>query len=1021
VSESDWFGAEEAGSPGGAGAGRAGAGTRLPRRRGPLVPTLLVLVGIGIVLSIVAQFWTEVLWFDSVGFRSVFMTELGAKLLLGIVGGLLTAAIVGSSLVIAYRTRPIYAPTTPDQDALERYREAIEPLRRVGTIGVPLVVGFLSGLGASSQWETLLLWRNGVPFGKTDPQFNMDIGFFVFTLPWLTFVIAYLSMALIIGTLVAAFTHYVFGGLQFQGRNRRTTSAARLHLSALLAAIVLVRAASYWVDRYSLTTKSTDLMTGIQYTDANAVLPTKAILALASVMCALMFLSVIWTKSWRLPIVGVVGLVLVSIIVGGIFPALIQSLKVKPSEKSIEAPYLANNIAATRDAFGLSNIQTTNYNAATTATQGQLRNDTTTVPGIRIIDPNVVAPTYQQLQAGKNYYRFADSLDVDRYVVDGKLSDTVIAVRELYLDGVPEGQRNWLNDHTVYTHGYGLVAAYGNRKDVDGKPVFFEENIPSTGKLGTFEPRIYFGEESPEYSIVGAASGSGAREFDYPNSSAAGQANNTYAGQGGVEIGSLARKMAYALKYREANFLLSDAVNPDSRLLDHRTPRERVARVAPWLTLDGNAYPAVVDGKVQWILDGYTTTADYPNSSLTSVESATSDSVTQTRSSVKAINAGQVNYMRNSVKATVDAFDGSVHLYAWDETDPMLKAWSGAFPGTVEPLTSISASLMSHLRYPEDLFKVQREILARYHVTTPDSFYGGNDFWKVPVDPTKDVRTTDQPPYYLSIAMPGQKDPSFSLTTSFMPTGTREVLSGFLAVDSNAGSAKGERRAGYGQLRLLELPRDSNVRGPGQVQNDISSSSVVQAEGGLTLSQFLNLQRQVGSTVVLGNLLTLPVGGGLLYVEPIYVQAKTTSAYPLNRAVIAAFGDKLAWSTTLDGALDALFGGNAGATSGDSTPTNPTTPGTPTTPAPPAGTANNPALAQALTDAQKALTDGDAALKAGDFTKYGEAQARLKAAIAAAIAASPNGGSVTLTPGGTPTVTPGSPGAAPTPAPSASG
>ena len=679
VNERDWYGGEEPHSGGGGGAGGAATQPRTPRRRGPLVPTLLALVGLGIVLSIVAQFWNEVLWFDSVQLRSVFTTELGAKLLLGIVGGIITAAIVGSSLIIAYRSRPIYAPTTPDQDPLKRYREAIEPLRQVGTIGVPLVVGLLSGLGASAQWQTYLLWRNGVPFGKTDPQLHMDVGFFVFTLPWLTFVIGYLSMALVIGTTAAAFTHYVFGGLQFQGRNRSTTSAARLHLSALFAAIVLVRAASYWLERYSLTTKSTDLMTGIQYTDSSAVLPIKSILAIASIMCALMFLTVIWTKSWRLPIIGVVGLVVVSIVAGGIIPALIQSLNVKPSEKSLEAPYLANNIAATRDAFGLSNIESTAYNAATKASQGQLRNDTTTVPGIRIIDPNVVSPTYQQLQAGKSYYQFADSLDVDRYTVDGKLSDTVIAVRELNLDGVPAAQRNWLNDHTVYTHGVGLVAAYGNRKDVDGKPVFFEQSIPSTGKLGTFEPRIYFGESSPEYSIVGAANGASAREFDYPNGSAAGQANNTYAGQGGVAIGSVPRKIAYALKYREANFLLSDAVNGDSRLLDHRSPRERVGRVAPWLTLDGNAYPAVVDGRVQWIVDGYTTTANYPNSSQTSIESATSDSVTQTRSSVRAINAGQINYIRNSVKATVDA-DDSVPLRVGRDR-PDAQGLDGGLPG----------------------------------------------------------------------------------------------------------------------------------------------------------------------------------------------------------------------------------------------------------------------------------------------------------------------------------------------------
>ncbi|MEP6800085.1 MAG: UPF0182 family protein [Lapillicoccus sp.] len=1007
MSERGWFGDAPDSEEGGGGGGEA-ATVRTERRRGPLVPTLLVLVVLAIVGTIVAQVWTEVLWFDSVGFRSVFTTELGAKLLVGILGGLVVAGVVASSLVIAYRTRPIYVPN-PDQDSMERYREAIEPLRRAGTIGVPLVIGLLTGLGAAGEWQTFLLWRNGVPFGKTDPEFGMDLGFFVFTLPWLSFVVGFVSMALIIGLIVAAFTHYVFGALHFAPGNRRTTSAARLHLSILLAGIVLVRAASYLLERYSLTTKSTDLMTGIQYTDATAVLPTKAILAIASVMCAAMFLSVIWTKSWRLPIIGVIGLVVAAIVVGGIIPALIQSLRVNPSEKSLEAPYLANNIQATRDAYGLSGIETTPYAATTTASQGQLRSDTGTVPGIRLIDPNVVAPTYQQLQAGKSYYRFPDTLDVDRYTIDGKVSDAVVGARELDLDGVPAGQRNWLNDHTVYTHGYGLVAAYGNRKDADGKPVFFEQGIPTSGKLGDFQPRIYFGEQSPEYSIVGAQQGAQAREFDYPaDGTSAGQTNtdqvnNTYTGSGGVEIGSLARKLAYAIKYREANFLLSDAVNTSSRLLDHRTPRERVERVAPWLTLDGNAYPTVVDGKVLWVLDGYTTTADYPNSRLTSVQAATSDSITTARTAVQSIDVGQINYIRNSVKATVDAYDGSVHLYAWDSTDPMLKAWSAAFPGTVQPITDISAALMSHLRYPEDLFKVQREILARYHVTEPGTFYGSNDLWKIPTDPTKDPRSTDQPPYYLSIAMPGQTSPAFSLTTTFMPFGTREVLSGFLAVDSNAGSTKGQRSPDYGQLRLLQLPPSSNVRGPGQVQNDVSSSTATSPEFAFNLSAFLNQQRQSGSDVVLGNLLTLPVGGGLLYVEPIYIQASTASAYPLNRAVVAAFGDNLAWGGSLDSALDRLFGGNSGATSGDGTTTPPGT-GTGTPPPAAGGGTTNPTLAAALAEAQKAVNDGDAALKAGDFTKYGQAQAALKAALAKAIVAAPSG-SATLTPGGTSTTT----------------
>jgi uncharacterized membrane protein (UPF0182 family) len=382
-----------------------------------------------------------------------------------------------------------------------------------------------------------------------------------------------------------------------------------------------------------LTTKDSRLITGLTYTDVHAVLPTKAILAVAGVMCAALFVATIWTHSWRLPAVGVGLLAVCAIVVGGIYQAMVQSFKVKPSEKSLEAPFIDRNIKATRAAYGLAETTVTQYKASTTATQGQLRDDAATIPGIRLVDPNVVSPTFKQLQAVKNYYQFPDGLDVDRYTLAGKVDDTVVAVRELDLDGLPVTQRNWVNDHTVYTHGFGLVAAYGNRSE-DGQPVFYEQNIPPVGPLGAFEPRIYFGERSPDYSIVGGPANGPKKELDYPDSSRTGQQNNTYAGKGGVEIGDLARKTAYAIKYRELKILLSDTVVPGSRLLDHRTPRERVERVAPWLTLDGNSYPAVVDGRVQWIIDGYTTSADYPYSRLQQIESATADSLTERTTSV---------------------------------------------------------------------------------------------------------------------------------------------------------------------------------------------------------------------------------------------------------------------------------------------------------------------------------------------------------------------------------------------------
>jgi uncharacterized membrane protein (UPF0182 family) len=975
-----------------------------------LLPTIVILVVLGFVVSILASLWTEVLWFDSVGFQGVFVTELTTKILLFVVGFVVTAALVASSLVIAWRTRPIYAPVTAQQQNLDQYREAIEPLRKIAMFAIPGLLGLLAGTGAAGQWKTFLLWRNRVPFGSKDAQFHLDLGFFVFTLPWIQFLLGFLTMALVMALIAAAFTHYVYGGLQIQARAERTSRAARTHLAILVAALVLVRAATYWFDRYALATKDSPLLTGIRYTDAHAVLPTKAILAVAALMTVGLFIASIWTRSWRLPVIGVALLLITSIVVGSIYPALYQRFTVRPSEKSKEQAYIDRNIKATRAAYGIGTVDTKEYTATTEASSGQLRDDAETIPGIRLVDPIVVSPTFKQLQSVKSYYAFPDALDVDRYNINGKVNDTVVAVRELDLNGLPQNQRNWLNDHTVYTHGFGVVAAYGNQRGADGQPVFYEQNIPQQGPLGAFEPRIYFGEQSPSYSIVGAAAGASAREFDYPDSSAAGQKNFTYTGKGGVPMTSFLRKSAYALKYRELNFMLSDAVNSQSRLLDHREPMERVQRVAPWLTLDGNPYPAVVDGRVQWIVDGYTTTADYPYSRLTEIDSATSDSTTASSQSVRPIATGQVNYIRNSVKATVDAYDGSVKLYSWDDQDPLLKAWSNAFKNTVRPMSEISGDLMSHLRYPEDLFKVQRSMLNRYHVTDANSFYGAGDFWEVPEDPAQEARNVDQPPYYLTLKMPDQDGARFSLTTTFKPIGDRQVLSGFLAVDADAGSTDGKRSDDYGKLRLLTLPKDSQVRGPGQVQNDINSSNQTSSAFSLTLSQFLNNARQQGSRVTLGNLLTLPVGGGLLYVQPIYVSANSTSAYPLSRATVVAFGDKLAWSDTLDGALDGLFGGNSGASAGDSgtstpPPTTgggtPTTPSTPTTP-PPADAA---ALAKALADIQAAYDAGQKALKAGDFAAYGTAQKQLSEAIARAVAAAPKGGSVTVTPTPTSTTT----------------
>lgn len=575
------------------------------------------------------------------------------------------------------------------------------------------------------------------------------------------------------------------------------------------------------------------------------------------------------------------------------------------------------------------------------------------------MDPNVLSATFRQLQQIKPYYGFPESLDIDRYTVNGVSRDAVVAVRELNIDGNPS--RNWINDHLVYTHGFGFVAAFGNTVDADGKPNFLVGDLPPTKGLGDFQPRVYFGENVPDYSIIGGKSDSPV-EFDYPDdSSPNGQKNYTYTGKGGVPVGNILNKLIFAIKYGEQRILLSNLINSESKILFIREPRERVAKVAPWLTLDGDPYPAVINGKITWIIDGYTTSSGYPYSRSTSLADATADALTTNSAAVTAQANRSVNYIRNSVKATVDAYDGTVTLYEWDQKDPVLKTWMKVFPDSVKPKSAMSAQLLEHVRYPEDMFRVQRDILSSYHVQSAAAYYGGQDFWRVPRDPsTFGANAGAQPPYYMTLHMPGAEKPAFSLTTPFVPRGGRENLSAFAAVNSTAGPD-------YGKITVLQLPRSTNIAGPSQVASNFEAKPEV--------ANALSLLRRGGSDVVLGNLLTLPVGNGLLYVQPVYVRATAnTAAYPLLQKVLVSFGDVIGFDSSLKGALDQVFGGNSG-TSGATSATGGNT------------TSQSANLASALESARQAIADGQAALAKGDFAAFGRAQDRLKSAIAAAIAA----------------------------------
>ncbi|MEI7722229.1 MAG: UPF0182 family protein [Actinomycetota bacterium] len=931
------------------------------KKPSPLALTLIILAVLAGALVALSGVYVDWLWFKSVGFTSVWTTVLTTKIVLFIVAGLITSSIISINIFLAYRRRPFDVSMAMESDNLERYRSTIDPIRRLFFAGISVVLFYFGGTTGIQLWSSWLLFKNSTDFGVKDPQFGMDISFFAFRLPFLQTLIGWAISTLILATLASVAVHYIYGGIRPQLRSDRTSVAARVQLSVLLGLIVLMKAVAYWFDRYALALKESRLITGLTYTDVNATLPAKSILAAIAVICSLLFFANIVRKSWLLPAAGTALMVGASVLIAGIYPGAVQQFQVKPSESSKEAPFIQRNIDSTRAAYGLTNVEVKDYQATVATNSGQLATDAATIANIRLMDPNVLSATFRQLQQIKPYYTFPESLDIDRYTVNGVQRDAVVAVRELNVNGNPS--RNWINDHLVYTHGFGFVSAFGNTVDADGKPSFLVGDLPPTTGLGKFEPRIYFGENVPDYSIIGGPKTDTPVEFDYPDdASANGQKNYTYTGKGGVPMGGLLNKLLFAIQYQEQRIVLSSLINSESKILYNRSPRERVAKVAPWLTLDGDPYPAIVDGKVQWIIDGFTTSAGFPYSQTTSLSTATTDALTTNSTSITAQSNKNINYIRNSVKATVDAYDGTVVLYQWDDKDPVLKTWMKAFPNTVVPKSKMSAQLLEHIRYPEDLFRVQRDILSSYHVQTAAAFYGGQDFWRVPRDPsTFGANAGAQPPYYMTLEMPGTNKPTFALTTPFVPRGGRENLSAFAVVDSNNGP-------NYGKISVLQLPRSTNVAGPSQVASNFEAKPEV--------ANSLSLLRQGGSDVVLGNLLTLPVGGGLLYVQPVYVKATSnTAAYPLLQKVLVSFGDVIGYDSSLKGALDQVFGGNSGTSSS----------GTPTT----STNTNNASadLKAALQNAKQALADGNSALAKGDFAAYGRAQERLKAALAAAIAA----------------------------------
>ena len=891
-----------------------------PLKRPPRVATIIAAI-IAVLLffgPMLVGVYTDWRWFGAIDYRNVFTTAIIARIVLFIIFGLIAAAVVWAAGYFAWRGRPDSLDLGDLNSPVYQYRKSIEKSMGVFFKVIPAIVGVIAGFIGQANWRTVLLFLNGQEFGEQDAQFHHDLGFYAFTLPVLKMVVSTLSILLILAFLIALFGHYVLGGIRIgnkaAGVRGSISRPARLQLAVTAGLWMVTQVIGYWLERYELLNTQHDLFTGGSYTDIHAYLPAKIILMIIGVFVAVALFMAVVIKDLRIPGLAVVLMLLSSLVIGQAWPLLMERFSVQPNRQAKEEESIARNIEATRYAYGLTDDHVTYEDnwGGDEVSDDKVASDNATINNLRLLDPEILSPTFTQMQQLKNFYGFPETLSMDRYEIDGKKRDFVVAARELDPNELRENQSDWINRHTVYTHGNGFVAAQANKVDEvardagsarGGFPIFTVSDLQTQAgeaegegetqdaekSLGikVDQPRIYYGPviagsaDGMDYAITGQT-GDNPVEYDTDSST------YTYDGKGGVGIGNIFDRTMYAAKYRELNFLLSDRVGSESKLLYDRDPRERVEKVAPWLTTDSATYPAVVDGRLKWIVDGYTTLESLPYSQRASLSDATQDTLNPDGTTQRLVN-DKVGYIRNSVKATVDAYDGTVDLYEFDKNDPVLKAWQGVFPDVVKPEAEISDELREHFRYPEDMFKVQRDLLARYHVDDPNVFFNNDAFWSVPNDPTaEESRQLNQPPYYVMAADPKTGKPTFQLTTSYRGL-NREFLSAHMAVSSDPEN--------YGDITVRVLPTNTQTQGPKQAQDAMMSSDQVARDR--TLWEGTNDLHN-------GNLLALPVGGGeILYLEPIYSQRKDqASAFPKLLRVLVSYKGRVGYAPTIGDALE---------------------------------------------------------------------------------------------------------------------
>jgi len=883
--------------------------TYQPRRSRAVTIVVLAALIFGLpLLSWLATLLTDYLWFVDLGQEQVFITTWLSLLATGAVFGTIAFALLFTNARIARsmapRSRAVAGPgQIPDQfeEIVSQLRDSVGPVVDRVVLWASVGLAFLFGAAISASWDTMRLALAAVPFGVNDPQFGRDIGFYVFWLPALRVIADWTLVVLIVTAVFTAAVHLVGGAIQPWARLKGFAPHVKAHLSVLLGLIVASKAFDYYLSIYELNFSPRGQVTGASYTDVNAQLPALRLLIAIALVSAVALLVNIRFQGWRLPIIALGVWLGASLLAGTVYPSLVQQFRVAPTEASAEEPYIARNIEATRRAYRIDDVETRPFPAAETLTAEDVVANRPTLENVRLWDPSVAGQTYRQLQIIRTYYDFKD-VDIDRYEVDGRQRQVLVSARELDTSQLAEQAQTWLNKHLVYTHGYGLVVSPSNESDTRGLPNFWVGDIPPDAieDLEVEQPSVYFGEATTDYIVVNT----GIAEFDFPVGE--GRRETFYEGQAGVEVGNIGRRAAFALRFGAAQILFSDYIEPDSRVIFDRDLTTRINKLAPWLTLDRDAYPALVDGRIVWIVDAYTTSRHYPYSQY----------------------FRGVNYVRNSVKVTVDAYDGTTTLWGFDPDDPILKAWGTIFPGLITDGRELPDEVRAHFRYPEDLFSLQAEVYKTYHMTDPRDFYNKEDAWEIPGE----REGVPMQPYYLLMQLPGEAAEAFHLVQPFTPR-NRDNMIGWMSVNCDP--------AEYGKRIVYAFPQGRVVLGPEQVSARINQDDIIAPQ--------LTLWSQRGSQVIFGNMLVLPLGDSVVYVQPLYLQAEQTAIPELVR-VIVAYADKVEMAPDLESALLAIFGER---------------------PAPEPGEPAEPGLPADAARARDLYDQAMQAQRAGDWAEYG--------------------------------------------------